>query len=60
MNQRSPELSFQHRDSAVLAEPHAGANEAEPAPVGTLFLMMLFLAATAGLWGTLHWILLTG
>lgn len=44
---------------AVGRELHGATPEEEPAPVGTLFLMMLFLAATAGLWGTLYWMLLT-
>lgn len=33
--------------------------EREPAPVGTLFLMMIFLAAIAGMWGLMYWTLLS-
>jgi hypothetical protein len=27
--------------------------------VGTLFILILFLAGIAGLWGTIYWMLLT-
>jgi hypothetical protein len=57
MSQRTTEM----RQGGTQAVPAADAanHEEEPAPVGTLFLMMLFLAAIAGLWGTLYWMLLT-
>lgn len=48
--------------SAPLAPPQPltpPREEHEPAPVGTLFLMMIFLAAIAGMWGLMYWTLLS-
>jgi hypothetical protein len=59
MSQQVTSQARRDREPAPAAEPPLGAYEEEPAPVGTLFLMMLFLAAIAGLWGTIYWMLLT-
>jgi hypothetical protein len=59
MNRQSTELSRRDRESSAAADVVAVHHQDEPAPVGTLFLMMLFLAAIAGLWGTLYWMFLT-
>jgi hypothetical protein len=59
MSQRVKELPRRDREPATGAEAHVAHFEEEPAPVGTLFLMMLFLAAIVGLWGTIYWMLLT-
>jgi hypothetical protein len=59
MSRLSTELSHRDRESPAAADVVAVHHEDEPAPVGTLFLMMLFLVAIAGLWGTLYWMLLT-
>ncbi len=47
-----------------VAEPeapvgHGEGEEEEPALPGTLFVLMLFLAGMAGLWGAVYWLLLT-
>lgn len=59
MSQSESELSV--RD----AEPDAGSQlppaeeEQDPSLPGTLFLLMLFLAGTVGLWGAIYWLLLS-
>jgi hypothetical protein len=58
MDQTTREPPLQERDTGA-AEALPTVHEEEPAPVGTLFLMMLFLAAIVGLWGTLYWMLLS-
>jgi hypothetical protein len=59
MNQRTTESALRQREMAGAAELLPAVHEEEPAPVGTLFLMILFLAAIVGLWGTIYWMLLT-
>jgi hypothetical protein len=59
MSRQSTQTPRRDREPATVADVAAAHHEEEPAPVGTLFLMMLFLAAIAGLWGTLYWMLLT-
>lgn len=33
--------------------------EDEPGPVGTLFLLMVYVMVLAGMWGTMYWILVS-
>jgi hypothetical protein len=58
MNQRVTEPTLRREKDGV-ADPLPASHEEEPAPVGTLFLMILFLAAIVGLWGTVYWMLLS-
>ncbi|HKK07549.1 MAG TPA: hypothetical protein VKA44_01545 [Gemmatimonadota bacterium] len=36
-----------------------GHGAAERGPIGTLFVLLLYLMALVGMWGTLYWILLS-
>lgn len=43
-----------------MPEEHAAAQEPEErGPVGTLFVLLLYLMALAGMWATLYWLLLS-
>ncbi len=46
-------------DDAVMSEAETGTQEEVPAPVGTLFIMMLYIMVLAGMWGAIYWILLS-
>lgn len=46
-------------DDAVMPDADAGTDEEVPAPVGTLFIMMLYIMVLAGMWGAIYWILLS-
>ena len=37
----------------------AEETEEIPEPVGTLFLLMIYVIVLAGMWGTMYWILIT-
>jgi hypothetical protein len=50
MNEPTDSLS---RDQAAAPE------DEERGPVGTLFVLLLYLMALAGMWGTLYWLLLS-
>lgn len=47
------------REPTATEEEVAEEMHDEPAPVGTLFLLMIFLAGMAGLWGTIYYMLMT-
>lgn len=36
-----------------------GETEETPEPVGTLFLLTIYVIVLAGMWGTMYWILIT-
>ena len=42
-------------------EPASEGQELEeiPEPVGTLFLLMIYVIVLAGMWGTMYWILIS-
>lgn len=46
------------RRKTSVAMPEEGVPEEEQAPVGTLFVLMIYIMVLAGMWGTMYWILL--
>lgn len=36
-----------------------GEDPEEQAPIGTLFVMMVYLMVLAGMWGTMYWLLVS-
>jgi hypothetical protein len=59
MNPADSEPRPQAADPIGEVEAGPANDEPEPALPGTLFVLMLFLAAVVGLWGTVYWMLLT-
>lgn len=39
-------------------EPPPDSEAEEQGPVGTLFLMVVYLIVLAGMWGTIYWMML--
>jgi hypothetical protein len=46
-------------DEAVVSEDGAELEEEVSPPVGTLFILMLYIMVLAGMWGAMYWILLS-